>query len=230
MKTQINSISALLSLILFMGFSNGAHADSDADAKEDQRKLFARESINSAFDCQLGPAPITNNSQEGSVWIRWEANDASLGSPPKNGGVRVGRPSDSGNGWAVNDAESGFMQYGPYTTEITSGYKMAFWDLKIINPIGEPSKKVLMLDVYDSTTGGPPIASRELQRRDWKSINTNLCFTLPFRLDSSRVGHRIELRIKSYGGTAFSMEEVGYIKMPAYMPAVNQILSTLLDN
>ncbi|MGK3988764.1 hypothetical protein WME99_37310 [Sorangium sp. So ce136] len=103
------------------------------------------------------------------------------------------------DGWSANVAQDpvGYLQYGPYTTQVPAGAHTAVWNLMIDNN-SYTNQPVARLDVVDATTGGTVLSSRELRRQEWRSTYEHQAFTVPFTLDSSRVGHAIELRVLWY--------------------------------
>ncbi|WP_437753664.1 M57 family metalloprotease [Sorangium sp. So ce1389] len=98
------------------------------------------------------------------------------------------------DGWSANVAQDpvGYLQFGPYTTEITAGAHTAVWNLMIDNNTAD-NQEVVRVEVYDATTG-TVLVSRDIRRGEWTSTFQYQSFSLPFMVDSARVGHQIELR------------------------------------
>jgi RHS repeat-associated protein len=110
----------------------------------------------------------------------------------------IGR-SDS-DGWSASTSQdaAGFLQYGPYTTQIATGDNVATWRLMIDNNSAN-NAAIVRLDVHDSTTG-TVLASRDITRKQWSSTFQYEEFTLPFTLESSRAGHSLQFRVWWYDG------------------------------
>ncbi len=110
------------------------------------------------------------------------------------------------DGWSANTSldAAGFLQYGPYTTQVAAGAHTAVWNLMIDNNTADNSA-VVRLEAYDASTA-TLIAYREVSRREWNAPFQYQSFTLPFTLDSSRVGHALEFRVYWYR-TAYVREQ-----------------------
>lgn len=72
-----------------------------------------------------------------------------------------------GNGWAANvTLSSGFMTYGPYSTAVPVGSRVATWRALVDNAVDPNNGNVITIDVYDATAG-QQLASRTLTRHSW---------------------------------------------------------------
>jgi hypothetical protein len=212
------SISCKVLIGILLCYSVGISVSLALPAQEYQ-DLLARKPVNSEFDCQFG-APLVRNEQAS----RWALPNSALSLEV---GHYVGNQKEE---WVVSPGDpAGYLQRGPWTTEPILGDKTAFWDLELIEKNTGPlnqDRNLVRLDVFDADAVRV-IASRNVARREWKKTDENLCFTLPFKIESSNAGHRIEFRVYSYGGSEVGVEEVGYItKDQAWLtPIVNILLS-----
>ena len=115
----------------------------------------------------------------------------------------------AGDGWAVSEQDpAGYMQYGPYVTSLLVGDQVATWKLKV-DKKSVGMDKIVRLEVSDADDGGKIINQRDVLRSEWKKANHYEYFSVPFTLDKSRQGHRIELRVWSYGGASVKQQLVG---------------------
>jgi hypothetical protein len=110
------------------------------------------------------------------------------------------------DGWSASTTQdaAGFLQYGPYTTQVAAGAHTAVWNLMIDNNTADNSY-VVRLEAYDATTN-TLLAYREVARREWNAPFQYQPFTLPFTLGSNRVGHVLEFRVFWYR-TAYVREQ-----------------------
>jgi serine/threonine-protein kinase len=136
--------------------------------------------------------------------IEWEAQNILLGGPP----TRIGRPDE--NGWSANTGQDqlGYLQYGPYITDVDVGNHIVTWAL-MIDDNSYDNLPIVRLEVSDYTTGVTILASRDITRREWSKTFEHECFYLPFSLDSSRLGHILEFRILWYGIAYVHLTKVG---------------------
>ncbi|AXI03766.1 glycoside hydrolase family 130 protein [Aquirhabdus parva] len=115
------------------------------------------------------------------------------------------------DGWSVNVHDTAnYMQFGPYTTTLQAGNQIATWKLQVDNNTAD-NGKIVRLEVYDVDAGTAPalIGQRDITRKQWKQANRFEYFSVPFNFDSSRVGHRIELRVWWYGISYVKEQVVG---------------------
>lgn len=108
---------------------------------------------------------------------------------------QIGRRDADGWSVRVGDPQNRFMNYGPYTTAVLPGKRMATFRLMLDNTIAD-NNRILTLDVFDSVTGRT-LASRSLTRRE---------FTRPFQYQNfdlgfaATIGQRLEFRTFWHGG------------------------------
>jgi hypothetical protein len=103
------------------------------------------------------------------------------------------------DGWSANTVQdsAGFLQYGPYTTQVFPGAHTAVWNLMIDNNTAN-NDTIVRLEAYDASTN-TVLAFREVRRMEWTASFQYQPFTVPFTLDSSRLSHRLEFRLFWYG-------------------------------
>ena len=137
----------------------------------------------------------------------WNAQSALLGAPPPNG-IRVGRVEK--DGWAANTAQDpeGFLQYGPYTSTVLPGQRVATWKLMIDNATAD-DLPIVRLEVVDATAGGAILAARVVTRKQWQAANQYQDFTLPFMLENYAPAHQLEFRVFWYAHAAIREQSVG---------------------
>ncbi|MDP9314519.1 MAG: hypothetical protein M3R24_27185, partial [Chloroflexota bacterium] len=123
-------------------------------------------------------------AQRGATELSWTAQEL-----PHH----VGRAD--GDGWSANVAQdaTGYLQYGPYTTEVGVGDHQAVWKLQIDNNTAN-NEAVARVDVYD-WTANTVLVQREITRQEWTAAGTPQEFALPFIIGSSQVGHQLEFRV-----------------------------------
>jgi hypothetical protein len=102
------------------------------------------------------------------------------------------------DGWSANTAQdpAGHLQFGPYTTQVTAGAHTALWSLMIDNNTAD-NLPIVRVDVYDATSS-QVLASRDITRQQWTSTFQYQAFSLPFTVNSARLGHQLELRVYWY--------------------------------
>ncbi|SDW31600.1 hypothetical protein [Paenibacillus sp. CF384] len=140
------------------------------------------------------------NESDGGFDLKWGMADAGIGHV-------IGRTD--GDGWSASTSLDGpdYMQYGPYTTNTPVGDNIATWKMMVDSNSG--TNDVIRLEVVDADDSGAVIASRVLQRNDWKQTNRYEYFSVPFHWSAGRSGHRIELRAHWYDSTYVKMQLVG---------------------
>lgn len=109
----------------------------------------------------------------------------------------IGRADDGG--WSANTAQDapGFLQYGPYVSDIPAGNRIAIFTMMIDNNTAN-NDGVVSIDVFNATTG-TVLASKVITRYMFLKAN---CYDV-FRLNYTQIaGHTIEFRVywndKSY--------------------------------
>ena len=92
-----------------------------------------------------------------SLGLAWNMNSANIGH-------LIGRAD--ADGWSANVTQdaAGYLQYGPYTTQLGAGTHVAKWALMIDNNTLDDSA-VVRLEVSDYTTGQTVLASQSLPPR-----------------------------------------------------------------
>lgn len=112
-------------------------------------------------------------------------------------------------GWAANIYQpGGFLTYGPYTSAVPTGARVAVWSLMIDNYTADAGV-VAVIDVWDATAG-EQLAVRNLQRNEWHAAMAYEIFELPFPMDSSRAGHLIEFRTWFVPIVHLRADRIGY--------------------
>lgn len=99
-----------------------------------------------------------------------------------------------GDGWSANIAQdsSGFLCYGPYTTD-PSGVCQASFKLMIDAHVGA-NDVVATVDVFDATAG-IALATRNISRNEFSADNTYQYFRIGF---NAPAGHQFEFRTQWY--------------------------------
>lgn len=116
--------------------------------------------------------------------------------------------ADAG-GWAADvSIAPGYLTYGPYTSAVPTGARVATWRL-LIDILSTDDSLIATLDVWDSTAG-QQLASRNVTRQQWVAGQAYQVFELPFTLDASRAGHAIELRTYYQNHAYLRVEKIGY--------------------
>lgn len=114
------------------------------------------------------------------------------------------------DGWAanINQAES-YMTYGPYTTSVPVGDRVAVWRMMVDVANVSGSAPAVRLDVYDATAG-QVLASVDLSHSSWRIGWTYQWFEVPFQMDASRAGHMMEFRTYFIPIAHVRVDKVGY--------------------
>lgn len=114
------------------------------------------------------------------------------------------------DGWAANihQAES-HMLYGPYTTDVPVGGRVAVWRMMVDVSNVAGSAPAVRLDVYDATAS-QVLATMDLSHSAWRSDWTYQWFELPFQMDASRAGHALEFRAYFIPIAHVRIDKVGY--------------------
>lgn len=107
---------------------------------------------------------------------------------------QIGRAEADGWSVRVGDEKEHYLCFGPYATEIGTGYRTAVFSLLLDN-VTLPNPPILTIDVVDSSTG-TVLARRDLYRRDFRAAMQYSEFSLPFY---SRAGSRLEFRTLWHG-------------------------------
>lgn len=114
------------------------------------------------------------------------------------------------DGWAANvNTNKGHITYGPYTTNVSTGQRVAVWRLLIDESGTSDNSVVVTLDVWDASTG-EQVAVRSISRHDWSASMRYQVFELPFNMDGSRAGHSMEIRTYYNGSAYVRVDKVGY--------------------
>lgn len=134
---------------------------------------------------------------ECSTNFTWDMQNPILGGYPTRTGSL-----NTNNEWFVDPSKDsrGWFQVGPYTAQVSAGDHVAKWYLMIDNNSLDDSD-IVRLEVSDfvNEQDQTVLASKILSRHDWDSPMTYQCFSLPFTIDASKVGHTLEFRIWWYG-------------------------------
>lgn len=114
------------------------------------------------------------------------------------------------DGWAanINQAQS-YMTYGPYTTSVPVGSRVAVWRMMVDTVDVAGSAPAIRLDVYDATAG-QVLASIDLHHASWRTPWTYQWFELPFEMDASRAGHMMEFRTYFIPIAHVRVDKLGY--------------------
>lgn len=144
---------------------------------------------------------VTPSAAGCSMGLSWNMNSAGIGHI-------IGRAD--ADGWSANVTQdaAGFLQFGPYTTQLAAGTHIAKWALMIDNNSVD-DLPVVRLEVSDATIGQTLLATRDITRRQWSVPGQYACFALPFTLDASRAGHQIEFRVWWYDRAYIREQRVG---------------------
>ena len=101
----------------------------------------------------------------------------------------IGRKEADGWSATTRDDSSGFLAYGPYTTLIPAGQRVATFRLLIDNNSAN-NDRVVTLDIYDATAKHV-LAQRDINRRDFLNANQYQDFAVVFDSPSA---NRLEFR------------------------------------
>jgi YD repeat-containing protein len=112
-------------------------------------------------------------------------------------------------GWAASVSNgSGHMTYGPYTTGVPVGSRVATWKM-MIDVVDGANDNIVTIDVYDATAD-QILGAETIQRNEWHRNLTYPMFEVPFVFDASRAGHSIELRTWYHAGAYVRVQKIGY--------------------
>lgn len=141
------------------------------------------------------------NEQYGGFTRSWRMSSPVL----RHGIGHAGAEGD----WAVSqsDPPNHLMQEGP-DVPMPLGDNIATWKLWIDDNTAD-TVKMVRLEVVDVDAGDAVLSQRDLRRNAWAHARRYEYFSVPFRLDPLRAGHRIALRVWSYGGAALQERVVG---------------------
>jgi len=116
---------------------------------------------------------------------------------------KIGRRE--GNGWAALQGKdrAGLLAYGPYSTGIPEGRRVASWKVMIDVNRGR-NDLILTLDIHDATTGRI-LARRQLRRSDFKVQQRYQIFGLGF---AAHRGMKLEFRTEWHGRGSVRQESV----------------------
>ncbi len=140
-------------------------------------------------------ANLTTNSVKGKYYYNWKGNNSAL----LHDTGRV-----DGIGWLVaedKDAE-GYMNYGPYLTNLEPGHWIATWNVKSLE-WNDSETPVIRLEVYD-TDQGELLASQNIERKDHQKAIQD--FSLQFF--TSNPNHRLEFRTYWYGQGELQLQNI----------------------
>ncbi|WP_256079933.1 hypothetical protein [Massilia sp. YIM B04103] len=137
----------------------------------------------------------------GGFDISWNVNSPNIGH-------NIGRPD--GDGWSANMSQDTpqFLQYGPYYTNTPVGDNIITWSFMIDNNSSD-NADMLRLEVVDVDDNFSVIAQRNITRKQFKQTGRYEYFSVPFRLDPSKRGHRLEFRSWWYGRAFIRQGVVG---------------------
>lgn len=111
-------------------------------------------------------------------------------------------------GWGANPSVgAAHITYGPYTTNVAVGSRVAAWKI-LIKDNGDQNEDIAYLDVFDSTTG-TILAGSAVKRNLFSATMTYKVIELPFILDSSRSGHSLEFRTYYTGVGTINIDKIG---------------------
>lgn len=114
------------------------------------------------------------------------------------------------DGWAANIYQpQHFMTYGPYTTDVPVGSRLAVWRMMVDWVDVSGSAATVHLDVYDATAG-EVLATVVLSQSSWRTPWTYQWFELPFTMAPSRAGHALEFRTYFIPIAHVRVDKVGY--------------------
>ncbi|WP_058304019.1 GxGYxYP domain-containing protein [Gorillibacterium timonense] len=103
------------------------------------------------------------------------------------------------------DTPNKMLAYGPYATDIPTGYNTAYYNLLVDNNTAN-NQDVVVIDVRDNTTG-QVLATQTLTRQMWNSANSFQRFELPYT--NAVAGHSLEFRVRWLGTSLVSVSSVG---------------------
>ncbi len=117
-----------------------------------------------------------------------------------------------GDAWVAGGpgVPSNHMIYGPYTTGVPTGNRVAAFRMALDVPSNpSPDDQIVVIDVYNATAG-QLLASEIIQRKRWALPLTYQTFELPFTLSAGQVGHMLEFRVYYIGHSYILVDKVGY--------------------
>ena len=115
----------------------------------------------------------------------------------------IGRADRDGWSVRVGDTPYRYMTYGPYTSALPSGLRMATFRLMVDNN-SYNNANLLTLEAFDATTG-LVLSSQPLNRGMFKAPYVYQDFNVPFY---AVLGHRTELRTLWRGGAYIRQDAV----------------------
>ena len=111
-------------------------------------------------------------------------------------------------GWGASPSVgTAHITYGPYTTNVAVGSRIAAWKI-LIKDSGDQNENIAYLDVFDSTTG-TILAVSAVKRNIFSAIMTYQVIELPFTLDVTRFGHSLEFRTYYTGVGIINIDKIG---------------------
>jgi hypothetical protein len=121
------------------------------------------------------------------------------------------------NGWSreatTAEHSQGFLQYGPYTTQVPVGANAAVWKLAVdvVNASDDDVVRLEVIDHTESNTAGGDVVlgSRIVKRSEFTQNFAQSTFSVGFELSNARKGHQIELRCWWYDTSYVRLDTVG---------------------
>lgn len=127
----------------------------------------------------------------------WDATDAALGHI-------IGRAE--GTSWSVNTIQdsSGYLNFGPYDTSLSTGKWTATWSMKIDNNISD-DHKIVRLEVFDADAK-KIINYRDISRQQFIQANQFQDFNVEFQYINQN--HKLEFRTYWYDSANVHLQKI----------------------
>jgi YD repeat-containing protein len=203
MKKLSSLMVSSLALILSLG-STPAFAQASAD-------VMQYDALGRLTSVQAGRGALTKYNYDpannrSSVNVQRQL-DSSWAATSLNHAIGF---AESFGGWAAYvTAGPGHITYGPYTTAIPTGNRVAVWRMMTDVISVQQTDIVARIDVYDSTAG-QVLAIKDIVRSSFVSPMAYQVFELPFTLSAGSAGHSLEMRTWFTAKAYMNIERIGY--------------------
>ncbi|MCI4590390.1 hypothetical protein MOK15_15535 [Sphingobium sp. BYY-5] len=118
--------------------------------------------------------------------------------------------ADASGGWAAETTSPvSFLTYGPYTTSVPVGERVAVWRIMVDVTNIQTEDEVVTLDVYDATAN-EILTSRTVKRKEFMAPFSYQIMEVPFSFSSARAGHAMEFRTYFRATSYVKVERIGY--------------------
>jgi hypothetical protein len=179
------------------------------------RKYYLESKNTGAVKRKMNPLPATavvntNSSQPvqntvGTEFTKeWKAGDLQHSCGHLDGENWIVNPGD--DCWPTPGIIAGYSTYGPYEP-LTPGNYSVTWSLAI-GPNAPTNTYIGQLQVSDANTGQEPIVTQTLFKINFINDDVFQDFSLPFKIDPPRSGHKFEFRVWNVGNATVKLKKV----------------------